>query len=336
MDIYPDDLGSRCCQQVLEDRMWCIGTDGISQTSGLGLSGVEKTHGEPERKPNFIGEFFIGSLCVAWTISQAVHTSFWISFLVCCFLAILWWQMRNRQSRPKLSTRRDFAEQQKRPYSPLTETEINLLQNKLLPKGCDDSVMDAYLDLIWSAMNLPPFETNGSETKQNVREAIQSLGTAIAIEALPPRMLDGVPDSLAKLQSLSVKLTADAPLETDPVIAASLNRRAEALQGQIETIMRVKVIMRRNTALRDELTDQIGALQTSLAAASLDQDTSGPELALLASSIRRVASEANAVTAARVEVDALLSQPKATARSREAGKPDTPIFIGNQETRPLL
>ncbi len=93
------------------------------------------------------------------------------------------------------------------------------------------------------------------------------------------------------------------------MIAASLHRRTEALQGQIETMSRVKIIMRRNMALRDELADQIGALRTSLTAAALDQDGGGPELALLAASIRRVASEANAVTAARVEVDTLLSQP---------------------------
>ena len=65
--------------------------------------------------------------------------------------------------------------------------------------------------------------------------------------------------------------------------------------------------------MREELADQIGALRTSLAAAALGGDDSGPELAGLAARIRRVASEANAVTAARVEVDTLLSQPRAHA-----------------------
>ena len=196
-------------------------------------------------------------------------------------------------------------------YARLTEPEVTSLQNALLRKGGDDPLLGMYLELVWAAMHLAPLATSREDTERSAREAIRALGGAI--EALPPRTLDGVPDSHAKLQAVADRLASEATGETDPVVAASLGRRVEALRGQAETVARVRVLLRRNLALREELADQVGALRTSLAAAALGGDDSGPELAGLAARIRRVASEANAVTAARVEVDALLSQTRVGA-----------------------
>jgi hypothetical protein len=324
MNIYPDDLGSQCCQDVLESRMWCVGTDGANATSPLSTPPSGHVQAPARHKPNFIPEFLIAGLGMTWTASQAFHISMGYALLLLGLFALLWWRMRGRLAYTRPAMRRKLAEQQTSAYSQLTETEINLLQNSLLRKGCDDSLMGAYLDLVWSAISLPPFKFSQSETEQNVREAIQALGGAI--EALPPRMMEGVPDSLVKLQALAARLAAEAPLEPDPVIAASLWRRAEALQGQIETMTRVKTILRRNVALRDELADQISALGTSLAAVTLDQEGGGSELALLAASIQRVALEANAVTSARVEVDTLLSEPI----------PNPPVSVTKEVERQVL
>jgi len=61
----------------------------------------------------------------------------------------------------------------------------------------------------------------------------------------------------------------------------------------------------------DKLADQISALRTSLSASALGHDQTGHELASLAAHIQQVAREADAITAARIEVDTLLHQPQA-------------------------
>ena len=234
--------------------------------------------------------------------------------------------MRADLMAPVQTVQQGFAEPQASAYARLTEPEITLLQNKLLQKGCDDPLLGMYLDLVWAAMNLSPLAASQAETERNAREAIRALGGAI--EALPPRTPDGVPDSHTKLEATAARLASEATGESDPVVAASLCRRAEALRGQGETAARVQVLLRRNLALREELADQVGALRTSLAAAALGGNDSGPELAGLSARIRRVASEANAVTAARVEVDALLSQPHAHAGIPAATEEARPQILG--------
>jgi len=261
------------------------------------------------------------SLCVAWIVSAAFHVSFLWAFLFLIGGAILWGRRRSARTGTMPSVQRGFVEPKTSTYARLTEAEITLLQNRLLQKGCDDPLLGMYLDLVRAAMHLAPLTTSQTDTERSAREAIRALGGAI--ETLPPQTLDGVPDSHAKLEATAARLAAEAEGEPDPVVAASLHRRVEALRGQAETAARVNVLLRRNLALREELADQIGALRTSLAAAALGGDDSGPELAVLAARIRRVASEANSVTAARVEVDALLSQPHA-----HAGVPAVP-----EETR---
>jgi len=302
MEIYPEDLGPRQCGQVLEHRMWCVGTDG-GRVAAPSVSPAGRIQA-PRRRPTSLWVYLGGSLYAASVMTGVFHFSFWITFIFCTIIALLW---RDRRARTMPSGQKVSIEPQTGAYSRLTETEITLLQNKLLQKGCDDPLLGMYLELVWAAMNLSPLAASQAETERNAREAIRALGGAI--ETLPPRTLDGVTDSHTKLEATAARLAAEAEGEPDPVVAASLQRRIEALRGQAETVARVKVLLRRNLALREELADQVGALRTSLAAAALGGGDSGPELAGLAARIRRVASEANAVTAARVEVDALLSQP---------------------------
>ncbi len=311
MEIYPEDLGPRQCGQVLEHRMWSVGTDGAGPAPTVLPFGRVQTQSRPNA---FAWHYPIGSFLAAGVTSATFHISFWVAFLFCIIIALLWRQGRRGEAQALPSVQRGFAEPKTATYAALTEPEIAVLQNNLLRKGGDDPLLGLYLDLVWAAMSLAPLPAEQAETERHAREAIRALGGAI--ETLPPRTLDGVPDSFAKLQATATRLAAEAPDEPDPVIAASLTRRAEALRDQAETVARVKVLLRRNGALREELADQIGALRTSLAAAALGGDGSGPGLAglaALAARIRRVVLEADAVTAARVEVDTLLSQPMARA-----------------------
>lgn len=308
MEIYPEDLGPRQCRQVLEHRLWCVGTDGASWAAAPIALPFGRVQIVPKRKTAPVWQYLVGSAFGAWLVEGMFHFSFWPTLLFCAAIAIVWRHSRGGQAP---SAQQGSAEPQTGTYAHLTEPEVALLQNNLLQRGSDDSVLELYLDLVWAAMNLAPLATGQADTERSTREAIRALGGAI--ETLPPQTLDGVPDSYTKLEAVAARLASEATGETDPVVAASLGRRAEALRGQAETAAHVRVLLRRNAALREELADQIGALRTSLAAVALGGNDSGPELAGLAARIRRVASEANAVTAAHVEVDTLLSQPVARA-----------------------
>ena len=310
MEIFPEDLGPRQCRQVLEHRTWCVGTDGGRRVVPP-VSQQGHVQEVPRRRGGSVWTYLFGSLLALWVMMGLFHFSLWGALFCYAIFALLWRQRRGGQTQTVPSVQRGFAEPQTSTYARLTETEIAFLQNALLTKGADDPLLGMYLELVCAAMSLAPLTPGQAETERNAREAIRALGGAI--ETLPPRTPDGVPDSTAKLEATAARLAAEATGETDPVVAASLHRRIEALRGQAETVARVRVLLRRNLALREELADQVGALRTSLAAAALGGDDSGPELAGLAARIRRVATEANAVTAARVEVDTLLSQTSAHA-----------------------
>ena len=311
MEIYPEDLGPWQCGQVLEDRLLRGGWGPAAAPSVLPSGRVQSPY-----KP----ELFWVCVCLAGSLAGAglialCQVPFWIICIIYIVLTIHWRQRRKIRACMMSPAAQNSAEPETGTYAHLTEAEIAQLQNALLRPGSADPLLGMYLELVWAAMHLGLLPAGQPDTEKNAREAIRALGGAI--EALPPRTLDGVPADYARLQAMAAGLAADAPLESDPVVAASLHRRAEALRGQAETVARVRVLLRRNEALRAELSDQIGALRTSLAAASLGGGDGGPELAGLAARIRRVASEANAVTAARVEVDALLSQRDARAGSAE-------------------
>jgi len=313
MEIYPEDLGPSQCGRVLEDRLL---RGGWGPTAAPDVLPSGRVLLPPRHRPADVWIYLFGSLWAAGAVDVMFHVPFWASLFFCGAIALLWRQRRGGRADLAAPVRRNSAASQSGTYACLTEPEITQLQNALLRPGSADPLLGLYLELVWAAMHLGPLAAGQAETEKNAREAIRALGGAI--EALPPRTLDGVPDNHAKLQAIAAGLAADAPLESDPVVAASLHRRAEALRGQAETVARVRILLRRNGALRAELSDQIGALRTGLAAAALGGGDGGPELAGLAARIRRVASEANAVTAARVEVDALLSQRDARARGPAA------------------
>ena len=336
MEIYPEDLGPRQCRQVLEDRLLRGGHGWAEPSAALTVlpSGRVLLPNRRETIPTWL--WVIWDSTAAWTVGGIFGSVWWGAFCLIASLGFLWWRRRGGPAQTAPAAWRGFAAWRgvtappTGTYARLSEPEISLLHNGLRRKGNEDALLDLYLEMIWSAMHLSPLPAGQPDTEKNAREAIRALGGAI--EALPPRPLDGVPADYAGLQAMAASLAADAPLESDPVVAASLHRRAEALRGQAETVARVRVLLRRNEALRAELSDQIGALRTSLAAASLGGGDGGPELAGLAARIHRVASEANAVTAARVEVDALLSQRDARAGAPGAEEEVRQVLGLNGET----
>ena len=318
MDIYPEDLGPRHCRQVLEDRLPYVskaGNEWAGPTATPTVLPFGRVLIQPRPEPASVWPTLGVALFAALVVAGAFHASFVGAFFICAAIALVCRERWGGRIRPMPSAQRGDTETQTGTYARLTGPEVTSLQNALVRQGGDDPLLGMYLELVWAAMHLAPLATSREDTKRSAREAIRALGGAI--ESLPPQTVDGVPDSHAKLQASADRLASEATGETDPVVAASLGRRVEALRGQAETVARVRVLLRRNLALREELADQIGALRTSLAAAALGGDDSGPELAGLAARIRRVASEANAVTAARVEVDTLLSQTRAGVPAAE-------------------
>ncbi len=314
VDIYPEDLGPRHCRQVLEHRQSRADKGGAEWASGPSISPSGRVETLKQRATT-AWFYLIGSVFAAWATQIVFHCSFLMALFFCLIVAAIVRQKRSGWTRAIPTVQRGFAEPQASPYARLTEPEVTQLQNALLRQGGDDPLLGMYLELVWAAMHLAPLATSREDSARSAREAIRALGGAI--ESLPPQTLEGVPDSHVKLQAAADRLASEATGESDPVVAASLGRRVEALRGQAETVARVRFLLRRNLALREELADQIGALRTSLAAAGLDGDDSGPELAGVAARIRRVASEANAVTAARVEVDTLLSRTRAGVPAAE-------------------
>ena len=271
MDIYPHNLGQWINQEVQQER---------SQASLDPHEGV---------KPNTLGGWALGCFVIAglfWAMHVLAMAVFLTVLAVFCFACYGFLALRALNA----------DEGQQRPVS---ADELQSLRQR-----AKDALVQSYLDLAHSVLNLPA--TKDATADREVREAITALG--IAVEALPPEP-KVVTDDPAVLRADSEMQTLRAQAETDSVIAASLRRRAESLLRRADTAARTLLLLRRNGALREEVGEQIRALQTSLTALQVRGRQSVPELSGLAASIHRVALEANAVTVARAEVDTLLSQP---------------------------
>lgn len=297
MDIYPQDLGREACRQVGRHRLWYVGSD----------AGDAPAPRRPRAKPpgTPLRVYFFWSLVISVAAAIWLGFSFWITLFVCVIGSVV---LHPMACLPGGASRQAWS----RPDAPnqeqarLTVQEVAAVQTE-----CHDPLLVRYLELVRTALTLPAGAGLGAEAERGVRDALRALGRAV--ENLPLRTPEALPRDAGDLRAASARMEADAQGEADPVIAASLLRRAEALRRQAETLTRVGVILRRHQALRDELGDQMGALRTSLSASALGQAGGGLELAGLAAHVQQVAREADAVTAARVEVDALGSRAEANA-----------------------
>ena len=176
---------------------------------------------------------------------------------------------------------------------PLTIYEVNDIKSSVT-----DPLRRPYLELVIAALNTPPVQD--VESQQSVREALRALGESIT--GLPPLAVDGARDDPAAFEAQAEQLSAEAAAECDPVIAASLRRRADALRRQAETAERTNTLLRRNDALRQEIAGHIAALRTSLTALRVGGAQAVYELADVAANIQQVAIEAGAITQARSEI----------------------------------
>ena len=183
-------------------------------------------------------------------------------------------------------------------YEPLTAEEVWQAR-----AGVTDPLKRPFLDLAIAAINTAP--PQDVESQKSVREALRTLGDSIT--GLPLLARDGTPDDPAAFQIQAEQLGREADAERDPVIAASLRRRADALHRQAETAARTNTLLRRNEALRQEIAGQIAALQTSLTALRVGGAQAVYELADVAANIQQVAIEAGAITQARSEIGDIVS-----------------------------
>lgn len=272
MDLYPNDLGRQISGEVQQERSRSLTTPA------------------PGMPPNTMGAVAGGSL-VLTLLCGALHLVPLAVFLgTAAVICLVWYAALAVKAL-------NFTESLKRPV------QTQELQSVQFQAG--DPLRRNYLELALSVVNLP--DTKDETANREVRDAVTALGTAL--EALPPEQVI-VTDNPVALRAEAQAQIEDAQGEPDAVIAASNRRRAESLLRRADTSARTLLLLRRNKALREEVGEQIKALETSLTALQIGGRQSAPELSGLAASIHRVALEANAVTVARAEVDTLLSQPR--------------------------
>ena len=271
MDLYPRNLGGWVAEEVQRER--------------------SSSYAEPDQnaKPVAVGGWALGSLALAG-LTWGLHAIAVAIFLTICTGGLAAYYRTLAVHSLKSARGKE---------QPVSAYELQSVRQR-----AQDALVKNYLDLACSVVSLPA--TKDETADREVREAITALGTAV--EALPPE-IKVVTDDPAALRAEAEMQALRAQSETDSVIAASLRRRAESLLRRSDTTARTLLLLRRNGALREEVGEQVRALQTSLTALQVGGRQSVPELSGLAASIHRVALEANAVTVARAEVDTILSRP---------------------------
>lgn len=203
---------------------------------------------------------------------------------------------------------------------PLTVAEIETL---LAAVPDEHKLERAYLNLALTALHQ---RANASaDAEQDVRDALRALGEAI--DNLPFGAFSDANVSVSLLRDDARETLLRAQNETDHVIAASLRRRAEALEQAADATDRSALLIRRGVALRDELLAQTEALRLGLTSfnnansdaagmggASSAQVASG-SLSRLAESVRDVAREARSIASAREELDGVVTTTPAVAEN---------------------
>ena len=181
---------------------------------------------------------------------------------------------------------------------PVSAAEVEALHG-----STTDDLELAYLRLIADAVK----QGVAPDAADRVRAALRAVGETIDLlpaVALPRASVDA-------LRAEAVQAQAEARAETDSVVAASHERRAEALERSASAAQRSQILMRRAAALRGEMLAQIESLRLGLV--GFETASGGvSSLASLADAVRAVAEESVSVADARTELDAAL--PGAAAK----------------------
>lgn len=166
-----------------------------------------------------------------------------------------------------------------------------------------DELERAYLRLVADAVR----QSVAPEAAERVRAALRAVGEAIdqlPAVAMPRANVDTLREEAGRAQ-------AEARAEADAVIAASHERKADALGRSALAAQRAQTLMRRAAALREEMMAQIESLRLGLAGfETASGDVSS--LVSLADAVRTVAADSVAVADARSELDAALTTTAAT------------------------
>lgn len=175
---------------------------------------------------------------------------------------------------------------------PVSMSEVEALQGSV-----QDELEQAFLRLVADAVR----QSIAPEAADRVRAALRAVGEAI--DALPAVAVPRA--SVDTLRVEAAQAQADARAESDSVVAASHERRAEALERSASAAQRSQILMRRASALRGEMLAQIESLRLGLVGfETASGDVSS--LASLADAVRVVAEESVSVADARAELDAAL------------------------------
>lgn len=174
----------------------------------------------------------------------------------------------------------------------VSPSEIEELQS-----SASDDLELAYLHLVADAAH----QGVAPEAADRVRAALRAIGEAI--DALPTVALPRV--SVDTLRAEAAQAQAEARAEADAVVAASHERRADALERSASAAGRSQTLMRRAAALRREMLAQIESLRLGLAGFETARGDVN-SLTSLADAVRAVAEESVSVADARTELDAAL------------------------------
>jgi len=181
---------------------------------------------------------------------------------------------------------------------PLTLAEADVLYETATVRR--DRLERAYLGLVRDVLACETVPAGAAQ--DNLRDALRSLGDTIS--RLPASARDTRPhQDAAALGREAFDLKSRAATETDPLVAASLLRRAGALNQRANLrTPEQEAAARRARALRQELESHVETLRDGLLtfeAGKMDASA----LKHLAQAVQHVSSDAQAVQEARAELD---------------------------------
>lgn len=272
MDIYPDDLAP-------------ADTARVQQVRGL-LAGIHDGYGHS----TFIGALLgivPATFVTQWlTLAPDVTTGLLTMAAGTGYgLGCVWHRRARRSYRGK----------------PMTTTEIDLIR-----KDETDPLRLEYLGLLSALVS--GRATQETSEAASIRAAVRDISLGIAaLPGQPP--IDLLLDA-GTLNTEAARLSAEAAGERDPVVAASLQRQADARRQRAEAVGRSAALARRNDTLRREMTEHVRALKTLCGAAALEDGGGNYDMTALVENIKQVAGEAKSLVEARQELAAALPQPE--------------------------
>lgn len=296
MNIYPQDLGPNACAQV---RQWRLAM--VESAFGTLLQMADA-----QRDKEMMRSMLTPSLRdLSWKMLPGTYTLAFIGACLTFSLAIpfsgfdslttplawgaiggfgsggIGYWLRQRKKRSMLGRA-------------LEAHEITIISRK------SDELAREYFQVVQTLMQIS--RPQEAQEEVNLRQALHHLGKTM--ESLPPLPPMDIMADLATLQAKAEGLTAQSHREEDGVIAASLQRQAEALARRAQMIRRMVTLVRRHQTLRDEITIQVKAFQTNLMAAQIHGSVTSTDFSDLAASIAQVAQETLALADARAELEA--------------------------------